>query len=521
MADGTGTDRPGDGVTGPGDGVTGPGGGVEPSTGPSPAAVAARSAPVLSAPTHHASQRYRRVVLVGDGLAALAGAMMAQVLREVLFGASLTVGDQHVPYLLVAAVAVVSWLPILAVAGAYEHKILGSGTEEYRRVLRAAVGALAVAVLVVFLTRAQVARGFVGSLAPLIAAFTLFDRYLARNWLARQRAKGLQMRRVVVLGRPDAVLEVVRHFRGAADQGYSVVTACVVGDAGDAVVDELNMPVLPAADPIAAVREQRAEVLAVAGTEALPTGALRTLAWDLEGTGVDLMVVPTITDVAGPRVSVQPVAGLPLLLVEPPRLTGGARLVKSFIDRLTALGLLMVLSPVLVVIGIVVRATSRGPAIFRQTRIGRDGAPFVMWKFRTMTQQAEQDLDELVTRNEHDGLLFKIRDDPRRTTVGRWLRRFSLDELPQLVHVLSGKMSLVGPRPPLPSEVARYPEDVRRRLLVKPGITGLWQVSGRADLPWAESVRLDLYYVDNWSLSMDFVILMKTAAAVLHGKGAY
>ena len=482
---------------------------------------AARSEVLLAHPVEHAVNRYRRAVLVVDALAALAGAMLAQVLRELLFGASLTVDGRHVPYLLVAVVVVASWLAILAVSGAYEHKILGSGTEEYRRVLRAAVGALAAAVLVVFLSRAQVARGFVMGLAPLVAAWTLFGRYLTRNWLARQRAKGLQMRRVVVLGRPEAVLEAVRHFRGAIDQGYDVVSACVVGDASTDVVDELAMPLLPATDPLAAVTEQRAEVLAIAGTEALPTGALRTLAWDLEGTGVDLMVVPTITDVAGPRVSVQAVAGLPLLLVEPPRLTGGARVVKSLFDRSTALVLLVFLSPFLVAIGLLVRLTSSGPAIFRQVRMGRDGKPFRMWKFRTMTHEAEQDLDKLVTLNEHDGLLFKIRDDPRRTTVGRWLRRFSLDELPQLVHVASGKMSLVGPRPPLPSEVARYPEDVRRRLLVKPGLTGLWQVSGRSDLPWAESVRLDLYYVDNWSLSMDFVIIMKTTAAVLHGKGAY
>lgn len=491
------------------------------------AAAAAAAAPpaasqvLLARPVHHAVERYRRLVLVVDAVSALAGAMLAQFLREVLFGASLTVDGQHVPYLLVAVVAVASWLAILAVAGAYQHAILGSGTEEYRRIIRAAVGALAVAVLIVFLTRAQVARGFVMGLAPLIAGWTLFGRYLARNWLARQRAQGLQMRRVVVLGRPEAVLEAVRHFRGAVDQGYQVVSACVVGDAPADVVDELGMPVLPAGDPISAVRDERAEILAIAGTEALPTGALRTLAWDLEGTGVDLIVVPTITDVAGPRVSVQPVAGLPLLLVEPPRLTGGARLVKSLVDRVTAFVLVLLLLPVFVVIGLLVRLTSRGPAIFRQTRIGRDGKPFTMWKFRTMTERAEQDLDTLVTLNEHDGLLFKIRDDPRRTTVGKWLRRFSLDELPQLVHVLSGKMSLVGPRPPLPSEVAKYPEDVRRRLLVKPGLTGLWQVSGRADLPWSESVRLDLYYVDNWSLSMDLVIVLKTATAVLHGKGAY
>lgn len=481
----------------------------------------ARSRSLAPDPDRDAERGYLRAVVLIDAVAALAGAMLAQVLREVLFGASLAQGDTHVPYLLVAVVTVVTWLPILLIGGAYERKILGTGTEEYRRVLRAAAWSFAVAVTMVFATRAEVARGFVGSLAPLVAGWTLVGRYLARSWLHRQRAQGRHMRRVVVLGHPGAVREVVQHFAGSTGEGFAVVTACIVGEASAELLDELNMPVLSSADPLGAVQEQRASVLAVAGTEALPAGTLRTLAWDLEGTGVDLMVVPTITDVAGPRVTVQPVAGLPLLLVEPPRLTGGARIVKRVIDLVAAFLLLLVLSPLLLVIGLLVRFTSRGPAIFRQTRIGRNGKPFVMWKFRTMTQQAEQDLDQLVTRNEHDGLLFKIRDDPRRTRVGRWLRRFSLDELPQIAHVLSGRMSLVGPRPPLPSEVDRYPEDVRRRLLVKPGITGLWQVSGRADLPWLESVRLDLYYVDNWSLSMDFLILLKTATAVLYGRGAY
>jgi exopolysaccharide biosynthesis polyprenyl glycosylphosphotransferase len=210
-----------------------------------------------------------------------------------------------------------------------------------------------------------------------------------------------------------------------------------------------------------------------------------------------------------------------MLHVEHPRLHGGSRLIKEAFDRVGALALLAVFGPLLLTVALCVRLTSRGPVLFRQVRVGRDGSQFRIFKFRSMYLDAEARLAELRHLNEHDGVLFKIRDDPRVTRVGRWLRRFSLDELPQLLNVLMGQMSLVGPRPPLPSEVAAYAGDVRRRLAVKPGMTGLWQVSGRADLPWEEAVRLDLRYVENWSLSLDLVILLRTMTAVVRSSGAY
>jgi lipopolysaccharide/colanic/teichoic acid biosynthesis glycosyltransferase len=177
--------------------------------------------------------------------------------------------------------------------------------------------------------------------------------------------------------------------------------------------------------------------------------------------------------------------------------------------------------PVLLIIGAFVRMTSNGPALFRQVRIGRNGQEFHMVKFRTMYPGSERMMGVMASSNENDGLLFKMKDDPRVTPVGRFLRKYSLDELPQLFNVVSGAMSLVGPRPPLRSEVDRYPDDFRRRLVVKPGMTGLWQVSGRSDLPWDEVMRLDLHYVDNWSLSLDLVILMRTVTAVIRSSGAY
>jgi exopolysaccharide biosynthesis polyprenyl glycosylphosphotransferase len=248
---------------------------------------------------------------------------------------------------------------------------------------------------------------------------------------------------------------------------------------------------------------------------------LRRLSWQLEGTGVDLLVAPGLVEVARPRLHIRPLDGLPLLAVEQPRFTGWPRLMKGLLDRAGAALAILLLAPVLLALAVAVRMSGPGPVFFRQQRIGQGGRPFRMIKFRSMVPDAERHLELLREANVSDGLLFKIREDPRVTPVGRWLRRYSLDELPQLFNVLGGSMSLVGPRPPLPEEVARYDSSVSRRLLVKPGLTGLWQISGRSDLPWEETVRLDLRYVENWSLALDALIIWKTGRAVLTGSGAY
>ncbi len=232
-------------------------------------------------------------------------------------------------------------------------------------------------------------------------------------------------------------------------------------------------------------------------------------------------MAPALTDIAGPRIHTQQVAGLPLIHVTTPTLEGGQRVAKRLFDVLAASILLLLTAPVFVVAGLAVKITSQGPILFRQERVGIQGRHFQMLKFRSMVVNAEQRLSELEAENEGNGVLFKIKDDPRITPLGKILRRYSIDELPQLANVFAGSMSLVGPRPPLPKEVAGYERDVRRRLLVKPGLTGLWQISGRSDLSWKDSVRLDLYYVENWSLAGDVVILLKTARAVVHSSGAY
>jgi exopolysaccharide biosynthesis polyprenyl glycosylphosphotransferase len=250
--------------------------------------------------------------------------------------------------------------------------------------------------------------------------------------------------------------------------------------------------------------------------------ALRRLSWDLEGAGVDLVVAPGLVEVAGPRLHIRPMCGLPLLHVEEPTLTGAPRIVKSVVDRTAALVGLLLLAPALLAVTVAIRINSRGPAFYSQHRVGRNGREFRIWKFRTMFTDADSRLQEVSGLNVHgDEVLFKIPRDPRITRVGSWLRKHSVDEIPQLFNVLLGDMSLVGPRPPLPSEVRRYGTDVHRRLLVKPGVTGLWQVSGRSDLTWDESIRLDLRYVENWSLALDALIVWRTFGAVLRGSGAY
>jgi exopolysaccharide biosynthesis polyprenyl glycosylphosphotransferase len=270
-----------------------------------------------------------------------------------------------------------------------------------------------------------------------------------------------------------------------------------------------------------AVHGTGADTVAVTASRGVNPAVLKRLGWDLEDCGVDLVVAPALTDVAGPRVHVRPVSGLSLLYVEQPEFSSPVRLVKEVFDRVLAFFALAALMPFLLLIALAIRLTGPGPVIFRQVRVGRDGRDFTLYKFRSMVVDAEEMLIDLEHRNEGDGLLFKLREDPRVTPVGRWLRRFSLDELPQLVNVLRGEMSMVGPRPALPSEAEQYGRSTARRLLVKPGITGLWQISGRSDLSWEDSVRLDLYYVENWSFTGDIQILWKTLWAVVTRRGAY
>ena len=425
---------------------------------------------------------------------------------------------------LVSAAFPPTWVAVMAINRAYERRFLGNGSEEFRRVFRAAIGFIAIVASVCYAARIELARGYVAIALPLGTVLTLLGRYAARRVVHAQRTHGRCTQRVLAVGDRRHIAELVSHVRRATHTGLTVVGACVPGAGEPAVrVAGGDVPVVGTLTTVTeAVRRLGADAVAVTASPAVSAQTLRRLAWDLEGSGIDLLVSPVLTDVAGPRISIQPVAGLPLLHVNEPEFTGGRKLFKSVVDRTCAVGALLLLAPLLVLIGVLIRLDSPGPALFRQRRVGQDGRVFTCYKFRSMRRTAEADRALLLDLNERsEGLLFKIRDDPRITRVGRWLRKYSIDEFPQLWNIVKGDMSVVGPRPPLPSEAEDYEYDVRRRLLVKPGLTGLWQISGRSDLPWDEAVRLDLYYVENWSPALDVLIVWKTAFAVLRCSGAY
>jgi exopolysaccharide biosynthesis polyprenyl glycosylphosphotransferase len=326
---------------------------------------------------------------------------------------------------------------------------------------------------------------------------------------------------VLLVGRGNAVLQLAAQLQRERFAGLEVVAACVTEGDRERVGRARDVPVGGLDEVLAMAARHDVDTIAVTSSSETAADYLRRLSWQLEGSDLELLVAPGLVEVAGPRLHIRPLEGLPLLVVEQPRFEGWPRVVKGAVDRVIAGLALLLLAPVVMGIALAVRAGSPGPVLYRQQRIGLNGRPFTLFKFRSMVVDADARQTALHDQNISDGLLFKVRHDPRVTPVGRWLRRYSLDELPQLLNVLNGSMSLVGPRPPLPGEVARYDSSVSRRLLVKPGLTGLWQISGRSDLPWEESVRLDLRYVENWSLALDALILWKTGRAVLSSAGAY
>ncbi len=503
------------------------------------ARAAARPKGDPNTPSSMWTRAYVRLLLTGDVACAL-------IACEVVLGVRLWLGA-FIPWTEVAfgLALAAAWPGAMAMAGAYRKRVHGEGSDEFRAVFNGGVTLTAAVAIGAYATQTMLARSFVLGTIPLATLLTLVFRHRMRRRLHRRRMAGEYLRRVVAVGHRESILDLVMQFRRQPYHGMNVVAACLPpvpdtvggsvngtvngtangagGGPGAGVDLEIDgVPVLGDFTNVAEVVEKvDADAVAVAACPELDGAALRRLAWSLEPRGTELFVAPALVEVAGPRTSIRPVAGMPLLYVEHPEFDGLRGMVKSVFDKVVALIALIILAIPMLVIAIIIRSTSEGPALFKQTRIGRGGREFRLLKFRTMVNGAERLKALLEHENEHDGVLFKIRNDPRVTKVGAFLRRYSIDELPQLINVLRGEMSLVGPRPPLPEEVARYGSDVRRRLVVKPGMTGLWQVSGRADLSWEESVRLDLRYVENWSLILDLQILWKTWGAVKSGEGAY
>ncbi|MFG1778978.1 sugar transferase [Micromonospora sp. NPDC049051] len=413
------------------------------------------------------------------------------------------------------------WLVSLWANRAYDRRYLGLGPDEYKRVIRASVAVTATVSFLAFATKTDLSRYTVGTALLAAMLLILLNRILCRFVLHVVRRNISQAgHRMVLIGTLPECLEVYTAVTRNPAAGLMPVAIHITDGYAAAKGIETPVPVYAGRDVLALVREVGGDTIAVCGSASSEPGELRRLAWQLEGSGVDLVVAPQLTDIAGPRVHIRPIEGLPLLHVEEPTLSGPALLAKNLMDRVAAGVGLLLLAPVFLAIAVAIRLSDPGPVFFRQPRVGHEGRTFRVWKFRTMYVDAEDRLASLVDRNETDGMLFKMKQDPRVFPVGRFLRASSLDELPQLINVLKGEMSLVGPRP-LPADDGDFLGDVRRRLLVRPGMTGLWQVSGRSDLSWDEAVRLDLYYVDNWSLAYDLSILWRTVGVVLARKGAY
>ena len=412
----------------------------------------------------------------------------------------------------------VIWLAMLALRGSYDQRIIGLGTEEIRRVVSATLYTFAIVAGISYLIRADISRAYAFVSLPLGLVLLIAGRFAWRGWLYRRRAQLNYMNRTVVIGSGAAADDVTERLSRDSHAGYQVVERYPSPDAtteGNAeALDRWVAGLNELVDRLAA------DAVAIAPAQTLTSDAIRELAWNMESRMVDLLIAPTMMEVTGPRLTVRPAAGIPLLHLDQAALSRPQRFAKRSLDLAGAMALIVLLSPVLFVSAVWVRLTSPGPVIFRQVRIGQGGEPFTMLKFRTMVAGADAQRESLRAEHDLDDPMFKLKDDPRITSAGRFLRRWSLDELPQLFNVVGGSMSLVGPRPHPLDDVSRYELEAYRRLALKPGMTGLWQVEGRSNLEWAEALQLDLYYVETWSLAGDVVLLLRTVRAVLQGRGA-
>jgi exopolysaccharide biosynthesis polyprenyl glycosylphosphotransferase len=469
---------------------------------------------------------YARRLIVVDVIGVLLSVNVAQWLR---FGGLLSTGETYrtVDYTAVSLIVAVAWLSALSINNSRSVRIIGVGAEEYRRVWMATLFVFGGVAIVSMLFKLDIARGYLMIALPIGLFALLGGRWAARRAVRSAREKhGRCKTRVLVVGNQAAVRDLTQSLARDGSSGYEVIGACVSGRRVHKAIGVPGVGAIPVlgdeSDVVPALVDTRCEAVALTAADHLDSRWIRNLSWDLEKLDVELLVSPGVVDVAGPRLTMRPVAGLPLIHVEKPRYHGAKRFEKRAFDIAFASMVLAIGAPVLLAIALAVKVTSRGPVFYRAERIGLDGQPFQMIKFRTMVDGADQMVDSLAALNECDGgVLFKIRSDPRVTPLGRILRKYSVDELPQFINVLKRDMSVVGPRPPLAREVQSYDNHVMRRLLVRPGITGLWQVSGRSDLSWEDAIRLDLFYVENWSMMTDVVIAGRTLKAVLGGAGAY
>ncbi|MGN7190386.1 sugar transferase [Curtobacterium sp. MCBA15_004] len=425
--------------------------------------------------------------------------------------------DLALGYTTVSVVLIAAWLVVLALYDTRDPRYVGTGAGEYRRIVDSAIRLFALVAIIAYAFKLDIARGYIFIAFPLGVLLLVLTRWMWRQWLNAQRRSGRYSAHVMLVGSTASVEHIARELLRHPEEGYRVVGACVPSGAVGSALGSTGVPILGRIpDAVVALRSIGADTVAVTSSDDLGAQAVRELSWELEGGREHLIVAPSLTEVNGPRIHTRPVAGLPLIHVEMPRYDGSALFAKRAFDIVGSAALIVALSPLLIVLALVVKLTSAGPVLYKQERIGLNGVPFDMLKFRSMRVNADAELAALLAaQGKGDTPLFKLDNDPRITPIGHFLRKHSLDEFPQLFNVFFGTMSLVGPRPQREGEVALYDAAAQRRLLLKPGMSGLWQVGGRSSLGWEDALRLDLYYVENWSITSDLVILWRTIRAVL------
>lgn len=416
---------------------------------------------------------------------------------------------------------IAGWIATIALTGGYKRDLFGAGTDEYRRVFNASVIAAGLSGVGCYLAKYDLSRGFFLLAFGVGIPALLLGRMLLRRAVQQARKHGSLRQRVLIAGSRSHVDEIAAVLGRETWLGYQVIGA-LTPEYDVTEETSSGVPVIGNTTDVSdLVRVTNADVIFFAGGSVGASSQLRRTLWELERHHVQVVVAPSVTDISSERIAIRPVGGLPLIHVDPPTWSDASRWGKRVFDLLGSSLLIVAFAPLLAFAALQIKLHDRGPVFFRQTRIGKDREEFGCFKFRTMVVNAESMVAALREQQGQSALLFKMKEDPRITRPGKWLRRLSIDELPQLFNVWLGDMSLVGPRPQVAAEVALYDDSMTRRLHVRPGMTGLWQVSGRNDLSPSEAIRLDLYYVDNWSMLQDLSILFRTVGAVVGSRGAY
>ncbi|MFT4232861.1 MAG: sugar transferase [Leucobacter sp.] len=472
-------------------------------------------------------RRYSRKLLLTDTVIVTLAVAASQILRsgltsEELALAPISNADIQISYTILSVVLILVWLAALSLFDTRAPKAFGSGPDEYKRIINATFAVFGIMAILAFALKSPIGRGYFLFALPTGLVALIIARWAWRKRLHRRRSRGFNSYRTLIMGERTKARHVAEQILRNPHIGFELVGAVTERGGTSRDLTEGVSVLSDYEGLIECIDSHDVDTLIVTAADTITPEELKRIGWELESRNIDLIVAASLTDIAGPRIHMRPVADMPLIHVEYPSFTGRKYFAKRMFDLIGSSLLILLLSPVMLIVALAVKTTSRGPIFYSQERVGLRGKHFPMFKFRSMVQNADDQLQSLLDQQgTADKPLHKVENDPRITPVGRFIRRYSLDELPQLFNVFIGTMSLVGPRPQRDAEVELYERYDHRRLFVKPGITGLWQVSGRSSLEWEDAIRLDLYYVENWSMTGDLILLFRTVRAVVSAQGAH